>query len=89
MLVSNFKKDESAAVTVDWVVLTSAIVGISLAVILFIFNGVRGASEGINSDLETEWSFNFGTEIRNAVSFLTKEFWLFLTDKQMLGEPHV
>ena len=31
-LVKNFSKDESGAVTVDWVVLTAGIVGLGLAV---------------------------------------------------------
>ncbi len=32
-LAKNFKNDESGAVTVDWVVLTAALVGLGLAVI--------------------------------------------------------
>ncbi len=35
-LVNQFKNDESGAVTVDWVVLTAAIVGLGLAVVLAI-----------------------------------------------------
>lgn len=36
-----FLKDESGAVTVDWVVLTAAIVGIALAVIGVIYIGLK------------------------------------------------
>ncbi|RME14776.1 MAG: pilus assembly protein, partial [Alphaproteobacteria bacterium] len=32
-LVKNFRNDESGAVTVDWVVLTAAIVGLGIAVL--------------------------------------------------------
>lgn len=59
MSIIHFKNDESGAVTVDWVVLTSALVGISIAVVLLISNGVRDASNGIDSGLRTSWNFNF------------------------------
>ena len=52
----NFTKNESGAVTVDWVVLTAAIVGIALAVIALISGGVEDASDGINSELLTAGS---------------------------------
>jgi len=55
-----FTKDESGAVTVDWVVLTAAIVGIALAVIVLISSGVEDASGGINDELLTAgsgWNF--------------------------------
>ena len=32
-MIKNFKNDESGAVTVDWVVLTAAVVGLALLVI--------------------------------------------------------
>ena len=46
-----FINDESGAVTVDWVVLTAAIVGIALAVIALISSGIQDASNGINDEL--------------------------------------
>jgi len=55
----NFTKDESGAVTVDWVVLTAAIVGIALAVIGLISSGVEDASTGINDELQTASAFTF------------------------------
>jgi len=55
---SHFKNNESGAVTVDWVVLTAAIVGIALAVITLISGGVQDASEGINGELETAGTFS-------------------------------
>ncbi len=44
-LTSNFMKDESGAVTVDWVVLTAAIVGIAIAVITANFERHRKCVE--------------------------------------------
>jgi len=55
----NFTKDESGAVTVDWVVLTAAIVGIALAVIALISAGVQDASTGINDQLGVASNFSF------------------------------
>lgn len=49
---SQFKNNESGAVTVGWVVLTAAIVGIAIAVIGLISGGVETASDGINDELE-------------------------------------
>lgn len=54
-----FTKNESGAVTVDWVVLTAAIVGIGLAVILLISGGIEDASSGINDELQTASAFSF------------------------------
>ena len=48
---SNFLNDESGAVTVDWVVLTAAIVGIAMAVIALISSGISSASNGVNGGL--------------------------------------
>lgn len=62
-----FKDDESGAVTVDWVVITSAIVGISLAVIVFISGGVSQASNSILGGFNRDWSFSFGPAITNSV----------------------
>lgn len=52
-LWKNFKNDESGAVTVDWVVLTAALVGLGLAVILAIQPGIESAAQNINSDLQS------------------------------------
>lgn len=55
----HFKHDESGAVTVDWVVLTSAIVGIGMAVILMISSGINSGSNSISSGVRTSWNFDF------------------------------
>jgi len=57
-LWKNFKNDESGAVTVDWVVLTAALVGLGLAVILAIQPGLESAATGINDDLTNAGSIN-------------------------------
>ena len=50
-LFTKFANDESGAVTVDWVVLTAAIVGIAIAVITLISSGIENAANGINNEL--------------------------------------
>ena len=50
-LFTKFANDESGAVTVDWVVLTAAIVGIAIAVISLISGGIKDAATGINTNL--------------------------------------
>ena len=58
-LFTKFAHDESGAVTVDWVVLTAAIVGIAIAVITLISGGVQDASNGINAELENASAITF------------------------------
>lgn len=48
-----FLADENAAVTVDWVVLTAAIVGITIAVLTLISTGINNASNAINDTVDT------------------------------------
>ncbi len=48
-----FKNDESGAVTVDWVVLTAAIVGLGMVVMTTVGEGITGLGEEIVSDLES------------------------------------
>ena len=55
----NFKQDESGAVTVDWVVLTSAIVGIGISVVALISTGVESATGEVGGGLETASNFTF------------------------------
>jgi Flp pilus assembly pilin Flp len=51
-LAKNFKNDESGAVTVDWVVLTAAIVGLGIAVLAAVSDGV----ENLSGDIDTQLS---------------------------------
>ncbi|MGR3723234.1 Flp family type IVb pilin [Abyssibius alkaniclasticus] len=46
-----FAKDEDGAVTVDWVVLTAAIVGIAIAVAATIETGLNNAATQIDTAL--------------------------------------
>lgn len=49
-LIKNFTADESGAVTVDWVVLTAALVGLGLAVM----GVVSGGLESLSGDIANE-----------------------------------
>ena len=58
-MFTKFANDESGAVTVDWVVLTAAIVGIAIAVITLISGGIQNASNGINDELNNASAITF------------------------------
>lgn len=53
-LKKTFVEDESGAVTVDWVVLTAAIVGIAIAVLAVIRTGVESTATKINNVLTSQ-----------------------------------
>lgn len=48
----NFAADESGAVTVDWVVLTAAIVGLALAAVATVRDGVNTLANRIQDGVE-------------------------------------
>ncbi|MEM7490930.1 MAG: hypothetical protein AAF390_17580 [Pseudomonadota bacterium] len=48
---TNFTADESGAVTVDWVVLTAALVGLGLAVMSVVRGGVTDLTDNIGDTL--------------------------------------
>ena len=50
-MIKTFLNSESGAVTVDWVVLTAAIVGLGLAVMAVVSAGVEDLSNDINTQL--------------------------------------
>ncbi len=50
-LIKNFVADESGAVTVDWVVLTAAIVGLGIAVIASVSSGVNTLGTNISTEV--------------------------------------
>jgi len=50
----NFVNDESGAVTVDWVVLTAAIVGLGIAVMASVTTGLKDLSGDIEQQLLTQ-----------------------------------
>ena len=49
-----FAADESGAVTVDWVVLTAAIVGLGIAVVASVRTGTMSIAGGIQESLTSE-----------------------------------
>jgi Flp pilus assembly pilin Flp len=55
-LFTNFKSDESGAVTVDWVVLTAAIVGLGMVVMKVVGGGIEGMGSKIVTDLNSRSS---------------------------------
>jgi len=50
--VKNFRNDEDGAVTVDWVVLTAAIVGLGIAVLASVSDGVTSLAGKISGELD-------------------------------------
>lgn len=47
--ISKFLRDERGAVTVDWVVLTAAVVALAVALVLALTNGSAGVSAGVEA----------------------------------------
>ena len=52
--IKNFKNDESGAVTVDWVVLTAAVVGLAVAAYSSIETGASNLTSNTNSYMGTQ-----------------------------------
>jgi Flp pilus assembly pilin Flp len=52
--LKNFHADESGAVTVDWVVLTAAIVGLAIAVLASVGTGTKNLSNKVSSRLSSQ-----------------------------------
>ena len=50
-IFKSFKNDESGAVTVDWVVLTAAIVGLGMVVMTTVGGGIQGLGTAVTTDL--------------------------------------
>jgi Flp pilus assembly pilin Flp len=53
-LVRRFSSDEDGAVTVDWVVLTAALVGLAIAVLAAVETGLADLSGDISSELQKD-----------------------------------
>ena len=52
--IKNFRNDEDGAVTVDWVVLTAAVVGLAVAAYSSIETGASGLTSKTSSFLGTQ-----------------------------------
>ncbi|MCB1389515.1 MAG: hypothetical protein H6898_17180 [Rhodobacter sp.] len=59
--IKTFAADESGAVTVDWVVLTAAIVGLGLAVVTSVRSGVSSLATDISTSLTSASVATLGT----------------------------
>jgi len=57
-LMKTFTTDESGAVTVDWVVLTAAIVGLGIAVLTAVAGSIGNVTDAIAADLEEADGFS-------------------------------
>lgn len=52
--IKNFRKDEDGAVTVDWVVLTAAVVGLAVAAYASIESGSTALTAGTSTYLSAQ-----------------------------------
>lgn len=52
-LVRNYLHCEDGAVTVDWVVLTAAVLGLGMVVVLTISGGVTNTSDSLGANLNS------------------------------------
>ena len=52
--IKNFRKDEDGAVTVDWVVLTAAVVGLAIAAYASIRDGATSLTASTGTFLEAQ-----------------------------------
>jgi Flp pilus assembly pilin Flp len=53
-MIKNFVSNESGAVTVDWVVLTAAIVGLGLAVMGVVSGGTKTLTQTISDQMSSQ-----------------------------------
>ncbi|WP_323035552.1 hypothetical protein [Pararhodobacter sp.] len=60
-MIKSFVANESGAVTVDWVVLTAAIVGLGLAVISSVRSGTSALATDISTSLTSASVASLGT----------------------------
>lgn len=63
--IKNFRKDEDGAVTVDWVVLTAAVVGLGVAAYSAIETETTALASDIGATIESE---NVATTASSAAS---------------------
>ncbi len=54
VVLTQFAKDENGAVTVDWVVLTGAVIGLGIAVIATISDGALDHASGLGQHLNVK-----------------------------------
>ncbi len=59
--IKNFRKDEAGAVTVDWVVLTAAVVGLAVAAYVSIEDGSTALTENTEDYMDAITPGSVGT----------------------------
>lgn len=59
--IKNFHADEDGAVTVDWVVLTAAVVGLGIAGVAAVKGGVDGLANNIDTEMSGTSTVDLGT----------------------------
>ncbi|WP_297771367.1 hypothetical protein [uncultured Roseovarius sp.] len=59
--IKNFSKDEDGAVTVDWVVLTAAVVGLGIAGVASVNTGITGLATAIDTEMSGTTAADLGT----------------------------
>ncbi len=64
--VQRFLADDSGAVTVDWVVLTAAIVGLGIAVLTTVASSIGNVTEAMDADLQQ--ASTFAGQVADAVN---------------------
>mgnify|MGYP001804472583 CR=1 FL=1 len=52
-MFKSFKKDESGAVTVDWVVLCGAVVAVGVGIVTVLDTGLNTAATSLTTNLDT------------------------------------
>ncbi|KGM88042.1 Flp pilus assembly protein, pilin Flp [Roseovarius mucosus DSM 17069] len=59
--IKNFSKDEDGAVTVDWVVLTAAVVGLGIAGVSTVSTGIENLATTIGTEVGGSAVVDLGT----------------------------
>lgn len=59
--ITNFLNEEDGAVTVDWVVLTAAVVGLGVAGVAAVKGGVDGLATSISTEMTSASVVSLGT----------------------------
>ena len=59
--IKNFRKDENGAVTVDWVVLTAAVVGLAVAAYSTIETNTQTLAGAVGTEIAGENDFGSGS----------------------------
>lgn len=62
-LYKRFSRDEDGAVTVDWVVLTSAVVGLGIAVLTTVAGGTKTLGDKISTDLSARTVIDYSDPV--------------------------